>query len=269
MNKTPRLVSDRHTYPPPRILITDAVDQGRIKNHIPGLVELDVTLARKKIREYRRRTGHKLSLLAWLLKVIADTVSEFPALQAFRRGKRSIEVFKEVDFCVIVEREYRGQSMPLTWMIRSAQDLTLEELEDSLRQSREVPVSGNGVSINETGPSWRNRLLYALPRFIRKWIWKLILSHPKSARDSVGTIHITSVGMMGQVNGWFIQSTIQPLSFGFNAINRKPKVIGNKIEIREILNTTVLFDHDVLDGSPMVRFMSRLFRRVERAEGLD
>lgn len=39
---------------------------------------------------------------------------------------------------------------------------------------------------------------------------------------------------------------------------RKPGVVGDRIEIREYLSTTVLFDHDVIDGAPAARFVQRL-----------
>ena len=34
--------------------------------------------------------------------------------------------------------------------------------------------------------------------------------------------------------------------FSIGAITKKPSVIEDKIEIREILHTTILFDHDII-----------------------
>lgn len=263
------MISEKHHYPAPRILITDAVAQGNIKNHIPGLVELDVTAARRKIKSLRRTKGQSLSLLAWLLQVIAQTVREFPLIQGYLLGKNQVQYTENMDFCIIVERTLDGQAIPLTWMLRNAQSLNVQDIEDSLQQARNCPLPQHSVSINEPRPAPLNRLLYALPGGLRRLLWRILLSRPQWARQAFGTIHVTSVGMMGRVNGWFIQSTVQPLSFGFNALNRKPRAIGDKVEIRDILNTTVLFDHDIVDGAVMVRFMSRLLRRVEKGDLLD
>lgn len=78
----------------------------------------------------------------------------------------------------------------------------------------------------------------------------------------MGNAVITSVGMMGKINGWFIHKSVHPISFGIGSILRKPVVVGNEIKIREILNMIILVDHDVIDGAPMVRFLNELTRFI-------
>jgi len=41
------------------------------------------------------------------------------------------------------------------------------------------------------------------------------------------------------------------------------------VEIREYLHVTVLVDHDVIDGAPAVRALSKLVRMVESGYGLQ
>ena len=53
------------------------------------------------------------------------------------------------------------------------------------------------------------------------------------------------------------------------SIIKKPVVIDDKIEIREILNMTALIDHDVMDGAPMARFITKLSKNIESALGLN
>jgi len=48
-----------------------------------------------------------------------------------------------------------------------------------------------------------------------------------------------------------------------SSIVKKPVVIDDKIEAREILNMSLLLDHDVIDGAPMARFLSELTRNIE------
>jgi pyruvate/2-oxoglutarate dehydrogenase complex dihydrolipoamide acyltransferase (E2) component len=86
----------------------------------------------------------------------------------------------------------------------------------------------------------------------------------------MGTVMVTSVGMFGKKGGtyWAIPTSLHPLSFTLGGISRKPGVIGNKIEIREYLCMTILFDHDVIDGAPASRFIARLIELVEDAFGL-
>ena len=79
----------------------------------------------------------------------------------------------------------------------------------------------------------------------------------------MGNVSITSPGMMGKVNGWFIHRSIHPISFGIGSILKKPTVVDSEIKIREILNMTILIDHDVIDGAPMVRFLKELTKQIE------
>jgi pyruvate/2-oxoglutarate dehydrogenase complex dihydrolipoamide acyltransferase (E2) component len=46
-------------------------------------------------------------------------------------------------------------------------------------------------------------------------------------------------------------------------------VIEGQIVPREILNLTVTFDHEVIDGAPAVRFTRRLVELIECGYGLD
>ena len=40
------------------------------------------------------------------------------------------------------------------------------------------------------------------------------------------------------------------------------------VEPREILNLTVTFDHDIVDGAPATRFVKRLVELIESGYGL-
>jgi pyruvate/2-oxoglutarate dehydrogenase complex dihydrolipoamide acyltransferase (E2) component len=84
----------------------------------------------------------------------------------------------------------------------------------------------------------------------------------------MGNVAVTSIGMMGNVKGWFIPTSVHPLCFGISAITKKPVVVNDEIVIREVLNLTILLDHDVIDGGSMARFIKDLARNVEGGAGL-
>jgi len=44
--------------------------------------------------------------------------------------------------------------------------------------------------------------------------------------------------------------------------------VDDKIEIREYLNVTISFDHDIVDGAPAARFTQRLKELIESGSGL-
>ena len=98
---------------------------------------------------------------------------------------------------------------------------------------------------------------------MRRSVWKILLGNPKLAFRKMGNVVITSVGMMGKLNGWFIHRSVHPISFGIGSVLKKPVVIHDEIKIREILNMTILVDHDLIDGASMVRFLNDLTREIE------
>jgi pyruvate/2-oxoglutarate dehydrogenase complex dihydrolipoamide acyltransferase (E2) component len=79
----------------------------------------------------------------------------------------------------------------------------------------------------------------------------------------MGTVVVTSIGSVGRLPGWVIPRSMHNLCFALGSVIRKPWVVGDRIEIREILHMTVLFDHDVVDGAPAARFMVNLVERLE------
>ena len=85
-----------------------------------------------------------------------------------------------------------------------------------------------------------------------------------------GTVCITAVGMFGKGHsGWGIATTPHSLGLVVGSMSTKPAVVEGRIEAREILNLTVLFDHDVVDGAPATRFVSRLVALIESGYGLE
>jgi pyruvate/2-oxoglutarate dehydrogenase complex dihydrolipoamide acyltransferase (E2) component len=75
--------------------------------------------------------------------------------------------------------------------------------------------------------------------------------------------------MFGDLIGWGIPIGVQPLMFSLGAITKKPRVIEDKIQIREVLHTTILFDHDIIDGAPAARFSAKLKELIEKGFGLN
>lgn len=80
---------------------------------------------------------------------------------------------------------------------------------------------------------------------------------------------LTSVGMYSSFDGWVIPTSIHPLCFAIGNIVPKPGVVNGNIVIREYLKMTVLVDHDVMDGAPAARFLSRLDELLAGAYELD
>ena len=65
-----------------------------------------------------------------------------------------------------------------------------------------------------------------------------------------------------------LSPTRHSLGLVVGSIAWKPAVVEGRIEPREILNLTVVFDHDVVDGAPAARFARRLVELIESGYGL-
>jgi len=62
---------------------------------------------------------------------------------------------------------------------------------------------------------------------------------------------------------YLVSSSFCTNYFAIGGITKKPGVINDKIEIREFLTITVLFNHDVVDGAPAARFVNKLKKLIE------
>ena len=74
--------------------------------------------------------------------------------------------------------------------------------------------------------------------------------------------------MFGEGSGYALPLTNFTLTVTVGGMQRKPAVVEDEIVIREIINLTISFDHDIIDGAPAARFVQSFRNIIERAEGL-
>jgi hypothetical protein len=75
--------------------------------------------------------------------------------------------------------------------------------------------------------------------------------------------------MAGRGGGWGLAPAGQSLLLVVGGIARKPAVVRERVEPRDILSLTVAFDHDVVDGAPAARFVHRLADLIESGHRLQ
>lgn len=248
-------------FPKSRLASIDVCELGRRKHHVAALLEVDVTDSRAKIRQYRKEKG-KISFTGWLLKTISATIGEHRQVAGFRKGKRKIHLFNDINLSVLVEKEIDGQKVPFPVVIEKASEKSLGQITTELHNAKNELLDKNSIVLQRQS-SRLERLYYYFPAFIRRWFWRFILRYPNVAFSKMGNVSVTSIGMIGKVSGWFIPLSIHPVCFGIGSVIKKPLVVNDHIEIREVVNLTVLLDHDVLDGVPMARFISDLTKNIE------
>lgn len=252
------------TFPWSRLLTTDIGKLGLQKHHIKSMIEIDVTDSRIKLNRKKSKSNNKVSFTSWILKCISQAVSENKQVHALRKGKNKLIVFNDIDISVIVEKNIDDVPVPIPLVIRNVNKKSITEiyLEIDKAKKQEI-INENNYVLEQNKKKDSMKLFLILPQFIRLIIWKIILSNPHRLKNLMGTIIVTSVGMIGDVSGWAIPYSIHPLCFAIGSIIKKPGVKNGKIEIREYLNLTILMDHDVIDGAPALRFVSKLKELIE------
>lgn len=252
-----------------RLATVDIGIASQMKHHIKALIEVDVTEARKMIIE-KKRQNPNVSFNSWLIKCISKAVEEFKDIHGIRKGKRKIVIFDDVDISIMIEREIKGEKVPLPYVIRKTNEKSISEICNEIKAGKDQTIEDEGdYVLGEKKNELFMKAYYSMPGFIRKLIWKSIIRNPFLTKQNMGTVIITSVGMMGKINGWVIPVSVHPLAFAIGSIIKKPGVIDDRIEIREYIYITVSVDHDVIDGAPAVRALSKLTRLVEKGYGLE
>jgi pyruvate/2-oxoglutarate dehydrogenase complex dihydrolipoamide acyltransferase (E2) component len=254
-------------FPVERLRTLDSLAAGTNKSVVYGLLDFDVTLARQRLRDYRRSSGHSVSFLAWFVKCVAQAVSEHPEVQIYRHGRSKIVTFADVDVVVIVERFKTEQSTNFPTTLRRANLQSLEEIDSVIRTAKNLALSEKTVVLGESHPVLEHLAKWA-PGFVHRWWWRHAKSDAFLTKKVMGTVAITSLGMFGNTTGYILPSSVHNLCFGLGSLNRQPAVVNGKIEIRQILKVTICANHETVDGAPLARFIARLNDLLQSAWSL-
>jgi pyruvate/2-oxoglutarate dehydrogenase complex dihydrolipoamide acyltransferase (E2) component len=259
------------------------------RHHVPVLLEIDVTEARAAIRRHRQQ-GEDLSFTAWAVRCVAQAASEHKRVHAVRRGRRKLVVFDDVDVALAVYRrltdEASEERLPMPFVVRKANEKSVAQISADVRRAQTTTLAPGEQWIAPEGlvpPSWLLPLALRAPRVVRRWLyWDRLLASPWRIKKTMGTVVVTSVPITSKSGGggWGIPISVHPLAVALGAVARRPgfvrsgregdgdRTLEDRVEPREVLSATVLFDHDVVDGVPVALFLRRLLEHMEGAFGL-
>jgi pyruvate/2-oxoglutarate dehydrogenase complex dihydrolipoamide acyltransferase (E2) component len=265
---------EERKFPDFRNATIDTLIWGSKRHHIPILLEMDVTAARATIRD-QKKMSQSISFTGWIVKCVAQAVSEYKSIHALRKGKRRLVIFEDVDVSIIMERAVgetsEGETLPMPYIIRKANEKTVATIHSEIRAAQQRPVATGEVQINSTHAAWMTNLFTRLPQFVRDlFFWQPLFRDPVWIKRMMGTVSVTALGISGQDGmSWGIPIGIHPLIVAVGAIAKRPGAVNNQIVIREYVGLTVLFDHDVTDGAPVARFIRRLQELMTSGYGLS
>ena len=252
---------------PGRRVWINTLDMSWPRHCIYGLLEADVTLVRQFIAEHKARTDETLSFTGFLVYCLARAVDEDKTVQAYLKGRKQLVLFDDVDVGLMVEHKDGEKRALMGHVIRRANHKTFREIHDEIRAVQSAPAPpGRGM------PTWfRSAMLlpWPLSNLFKVLLGSAMRRDPTIQVSMGGTVAVTSVGMFGGGHsGWGLTPTPESLALVVGGTAWKPAVVEGRIEPREILNLTVMFNHDVIDGAPATRFTRRLVELIESGYGL-
>jgi pyruvate/2-oxoglutarate dehydrogenase complex dihydrolipoamide acyltransferase (E2) component len=246
-----------------RATIVDALAVGARRHMVHGFVEVDVTRARRIIRQHQLETGEALSFTAFIVAAAARAIAAHKHLNAYRDWRHRLVVFDDVDVATLIESEADG--VAVAHVIRAANRKSALEIHREIRAVQARPASSPQRS------GYAMRLSGRVPGFVRRLFLRVVRRFPRWLRRLAGTTIVTAVGMFGgKGGGWAVGIVpLHTLGLTLGGIAERSAVDGGKIVTREVLDLTVSVDHDVVDGAPAARFIRDLREAIEMRDGDD
>ena len=180
-------------------------------------------------------------------------------------GKHFV-IFDDVNINILIETTIEGRPYPINYILKAANEKTVMEINEEIRDVQKKREQ----DFTEAKENRRIKLLLSAPRFLRNLLfWRKVRKDPKFIAENMGTVAVTSIGQFASSGGWAIPLGMHALNIAVGGIAERPGYVGDRIEKREFLSLTVTFDHDVVDGAPATRFVSRLVELLEEGYGLS
>jgi pyruvate/2-oxoglutarate dehydrogenase complex dihydrolipoamide acyltransferase (E2) component len=255
----PRRVEVR-PFPSSRRLVTAAMRAGRSKMPMYGLVDVDITTANQLM------AGHDppWSLTAFVVASVACAAAAHPAVHAYRNWRGQLVTHRHVDVGTMVEITTPQGPFAIPHLLRDADIREVPDLTAELRRVKRDPsASSSGRWLGRAGPT-ATRIPGVIPAMYA------VLARSVAARQHIGTVAVTAVGMFAGGGGFGITSlSLMSLEVIVGGMSQRPRVIDGQITVRDVLDLTVAIDHNVVDGAPAARFAAEFRKLLESAAVLS
>jgi len=171
-------------------------------------------------------------------------------------------IFKDVDVAVPVERKFGHYAMPVAYILRKANEKSVDEITSEIRRAQSVRLDENE---QVAGLTKLEKIVMAMPSFMQKLLLKLLGRNAFIRKKHFGTTAAMAVGMMG-FDGWLlILGGHYTTQIAIGGIVKKIVKNDDEIEERDFLRLVISVDHDIIDGAPLARFASKLAEMLKNA----
>lgn len=198
--------------------------------HAWMMVEVDATALvqyRDKVKDaFMAREGRKLTYFPFFMKAVAQTLAEFPQLNAVWAGDH-IRQKKDIHLSIAVAA---GEDL-YTPVVRHADEKSIKRIALETAELAEKTRSGTLQPEDVSG----------------------------------GTFTVNSTGSFGSIQSMGIINYPQAAILQVESIVKRPVIIDDMIAVRHMVNLCLTLDHRVLNGVVCGYFMKRLKERIESA----
>jgi pyruvate dehydrogenase E2 component (dihydrolipoamide acetyltransferase) len=192
--------------------------------------ECDVTelvKIREELKQEAEKRGVKLTFLPFIIKAVIKALQTYPLFNASVDEEKNELVIKKYYNIGIATATDQGLIVPV---IKEADKKGLFELAKEIEELTEKARKGT-LKIEEVIGS---------------------------------TFSITNVGPIGGVFATPILNNPDVAILGIGKIKKRPWVVENRIEIRDVLTLFLSFDHRVIDGAQAAQFMNEVMKYLEK-----
>jgi pyruvate/2-oxoglutarate dehydrogenase complex dihydrolipoamide acyltransferase (E2) component len=241
-------------FPSSRRAVTAAVRAGRRILPMHGLLDVDITEARRLLAG----SEPPLSLTAFVIAATARAAAAHPEVHAYRDWRGRLVRHRHVDVQTLVEVQTAQGPFGLVHVVRDADVRGVGDLSAELQAVKADPSStSSGWALERLAPL-AGRVPGVFPAMYA------VMGRSVRAHELAGTVQVTAVGMFAGGGGFALAPpTLASLLVVVGGVSRRPRVIGDQIAVRDVLDLTVTIDHNVVDGAPATRFGADLRRRME------
>jgi pyruvate/2-oxoglutarate dehydrogenase complex dihydrolipoamide acyltransferase (E2) component len=221
-----------------------------------GLLEIDVTAAQRLLRS----SDPPQSLTAFVVASVARAAAAHPEVHAYRDWRGRLVQHLHVDVQTLIEVRTPEGPFGMVHVVRDADVRDVDDITRELRSVKNRPDStAVGRALDRLAP-----VVGRIPGVYRAMY--AVMSRSRSVRLATGTVQVTAVGMFAGGAGFAIAPpTMASLVVVVGGAGRRPLVVGDQVEVREVLDLTITIDHNVVDGAPATRFGADLRRITEAA----
>ena len=229
---------------------------GQRKMPMYGLVDVDVTTANRLLASHDPAG----SMTAFVVASVARAAAAHPEVHAYRNWRGQVVTHEHVDVGTMVEISTPQGPFPIPHVLRDADVRAVPELTAELRRVKRDPsVSSSGRWLERAGPA-----VTRIPGAVSGMY--AVMARSVTARQRIGTVAVTSVGMFAGGGGFGVTSlTLMSLEVIVGGMSQRPRVVDGQVAIRDVLDLTLVIDHNVVDGAPAARFAADFRELLEGA----